>query len=593
MSVDLEEMEVEADALALEGLVTVSEDLEPYVLEWPDLHTMDGASEAFVLVVMKRRAGVLLAVPEGFIPASLLEKANRGEEAGPIGASSVFVVPGVLVEYGQQHPIGSSMRVVVVDMGVEVVRKIRVQSEEEEIAFKFDPENPLAIPSPTDLCRVALDWINEAGAETGLAFYSAGSQVEEEAIADGAATPSSVQATPVPRQRKPKPDTTSKEGRAKRPTTATLAASLDRLLDIVPALSNQVQSLAERQSQLEGKVIAQPKTSVHGLSQPLAASVASQVLPATAVAKVVAAPPPRTRASQPAGILQDPVFAQPSELLSLEAEKETQSTLSGDVLARAVLAQSQAVTALVGQIAGAAGDPLMDLGTAMGSSASTKGAQGRAKLQAELASHSGSYFLSVLRSMARRMQPTAQTSGTPLELLQRGVCGTLYMERFGGYGRQRELGLILYQIMGILDFLQAENIGAAKDSLALLAVAVDQAVLDGGRFDLASLLTLQEEPPSAIYVHRPQSAMARTKAFSPLADQKWVTVALAFIKEMDVIATKRTELAGGGAQPKGAGGGASDAAPKSKAAAKRKGKGGGGKHSGGSQNAAQEAEEEQ
>lgn len=70
MSVDLEEMEVEADALALEGLVTVSEDLEPYVLEWPDLHTMDGASEAFVLVVMKRRAGVLLAVPEGFIPAS-------------------------------------------------------------------------------------------------------------------------------------------------------------------------------------------------------------------------------------------------------------------------------------------------------------------------------------------------------------------------------------------------------------------------------------------------------------------------------------------------------------------------------------------
>ena len=147
--------------------------------------------------------------------------------------------------------------------------------------------------------------------------------------------------------------------------------------------------------------------------------------------------------------------------------------------------------------------------------------------------------------------------------------------------------------MGILDFLQAENIGAAKDSLALLAVAVDQAVLDGGRFDLASLLTLQEEPPSAIYVHRPQSAMARTKAFSPLADQKWVTVALAFIKEMDVIATKRTELAGGGAQPKGARGGASDAAPKSKAAAKRKEKGGGGKHSGGSQNAAQEAEEEQ
>lgn len=36
-------------------------------------------------------------------------------------------------------------------------------------------------------------------------------------------------------------------------------------------------------------------------------------------------------------------------------------------------------------------------------------------------------------------------------------------------------------------FMQAENPGAAKDALALLAVCIDQAVLDGGRFDLADL----------------------------------------------------------------------------------------------------------
>lgn len=37
--------------------------------------------------------------------------------------------------------------------------------------------------------------------------------------------------------------------------------------------------------------------------------------------------------------------------------------------------------------------------------------------------------------MARRMQPTAPSTGSTAELLQPGVCGTRYMERFGGHGR--------------------------------------------------------------------------------------------------------------------------------------------------------------
>jgi hypothetical protein len=52
----------------------------------------------------------------------------------------------------------------------------------------------------------------------------------------------------------------------------------------------------------------------------------------------------------------------------------------------------------------------------------------------------------------------------------------MYMERFGGFGRHRDLGLILFQVMAVMDFMQAENHGAAKDALALLAVCIDQAV---------------------------------------------------------------------------------------------------------------------
>ena len=89
------------------------------------------------------------------------------------------------------------------------------------------------------------------------------------------------------------------------------------------------------------------------------------------------------------------------------------------------------------------------------------------------------------------------------------------MERFGGFGRHRDLGLLLYQLMSVMDFLQVDNIGAAQDVVSLLVVALDQAVMDGGRFDLAALLTLQEAPPSTIFVNRQQSSLSRARAFTP------------------------------------------------------------------------------
>jgi hypothetical protein len=53
------------------------------------------------------------------------------------------------------------------------------------------------------------------------------------------------------------------------------------------------------------------------------------------------------------------------------------------------------------------------------------------------------------------------------------------MERFGGFGKHRDLGLVLFQVTTVLDFMQLESWGAAKDAAALLAVCLDQAVLDG------------------------------------------------------------------------------------------------------------------
>ena len=113
-----------------------------------------------------------------------------------------------------------------------------------------------------------------------------------------------------------------------------------------------------------------------------------------------------------------------------------------------------------------------------------------------------------------------------------------------GYGRERELGLLQHQVMTVFDFMLEDNIPAAKDALALLAVAIDQSCLDGGRMDLATLLTLQEDPPIAIFQNRQLSSTSWSRSFAPLADQRWNTCSLAFLKQVEVIASKRLELTG-------------------------------------------------
>ena len=153
--------------------------------------------------------------------------------------------------------------------------------------------------------------------------------------------------------------------------------------------------------------------------------------------------------------------------------------------------------------------------------------------------------------------------------MDRGVSGTRYLERFGGYSRHRELGQLQYQVMTVFDYMLQDNMPAAKDALALLAVSIEQAALDNGRMDLAMLLCLQEDPPAGIFQNRQIASTSRARSFAPLADQKWITCALAFLKELEVITAKRAELAG----PSKPASTASSEAPKPKPKGKKGGRG--------------------
>ena len=105
-------------------------------------------------------------------------------------------------------------------------------------------------------------------------------------------------------------------------------------------------------------------------------------------------------------------------------------------------------------------------------------------------------------------------------------------------------------------------------------MTIEQGVLDQGRLEIASLLCLQEDVPAGVFMQRLVGATSRARSFAPLADQRWITCALAFLKEMDVITSKRLEFTAGG------GGKASTTVPedphpkaKVKGAPKVKGKG--------------------
>ena len=98
--------------------------------------------------------------------------------------------------------------------------------------------------------------------------------------------------------------------------------------------------------------------------------------------------------------------------------------------------------------------------------------------------------------------------------------------------------------------------------------------MDSGRFECAQILTMQEDVPASVFTSRQLAQSSRARAFAPLADQRWVTASIAFLKELDTITTKRSELLSGQGLGSTAGSGPGDAQKlKTKGSPKKKGRG--------------------
>ena len=133
--------------LGLLDLVTLEQDVEPYIMDWPVLATEeDGEPEVAALVVAKRDGGFLAAVPVGFVPEEVLAAGNAESPIGLVGPSTVLQIPGVIIEDGRLAPTGTLLTVVVVDLGEDAVAQMRRPEALEVYPYSFDADQPFAIP---------------------------------------------------------------------------------------------------------------------------------------------------------------------------------------------------------------------------------------------------------------------------------------------------------------------------------------------------------------------------------------------------------------------------------------------------------------
>ena len=352
--------------------------------------------------------------------------------------------------------------------------------------------------------------------------------------------------------------------KVKRHTVASVVAEQANLVSLVANLARQVQTLVEQREAPHQVEVSTPLphreahhqvevsppmpqdqfgfapglqahsgASLNPLRQALARPLSAMAPPLQAtpknLAQVLGPPPARRHAPEPFAIQENALAGTIGDVPLEDGEGKDLP------LAEVMLAQSRALTALVSHLS-QGGDPLVDL--AAPSSVSTRGTSSRQKLQAELRQRDGAFFKKVLAAASRRMDPANSTLGPG----ETGSVMCKYLERYGGFGSQKEWGLVQWQLAQVMDLAAGGHWESALDHVALLMIMVEQTALDSGRTDLSWLLTLQPDPPSSIFLNHQSLPTSSLRPFAPLADQRLIASTLAYVKELDTLSTKRAEL---------------------------------------------------
>ena len=475
-------------------------------------------TEAYAIPIQSRRGGMLLALPLQALDNDKLIDAMSGEGDEMVGPSRSFQAN--LIAEGEAEAgrsLGVNCRFMVVDFTDDVLFYLRdydASSDDPLAVVPYDLNHPQAIPDLSELPTSVMEWAR--GQQTGRAhFYSAREEPEE-----------------------PEPAVVPKKAAARRSSTAALAEQL-------ALLAQKVEAMAE----IQGKLLEPPQAATGGGDPGGGKSVAAQrmpsltegllgqgskapALPKDIVAKAakVAGPPPKVRA---------PTMPTPSPGENPPVLGSGGGTQ--DPVLLALTQQSSAISNLVSHLT--VGDPMIDLGagSSTSSSSSTRGVQRREKLQGELAAGTSNFFVQVLGQMHRRMHPARTPPKTLTELQGSGLSMLQYLERFGGYKNQKGAGLTLWLVAHIVDAMLEEDFHKAQEHLALTICSLEQAALDQGDWSVAFLVSLVEEPPLQLFQDRMVSLHGQGRPFAPTMPTPWAAMILSYLKEMEVLTTRKSE----------------------------------------------------
>ena len=489
------------------------------------------ASTCFAVPVMKRSGGLLVCLPRGCISEDLMIDVLAGADPESVLGPSKGVALSLCEEGLDGSPIlvGAQTNCLLMDLSDNALPWISEYdpAADNTAVVGFSEEYPNSLPMYSELLLIATEWITSQGSDR-VNFYSA--LEEQEGVA-----------TPVMKASSKKP-------------AAPKRVSNVQMMDQLTAVLDQPKLLSARQDQLEQGGTG-PAPNVSGLpasstspvppvSAGLATIVNASPAPPVAFAKVakVVGPPPRVK----------PPVAFPSTAEVVNTTGVAEEPAQGDGILHAIAQQSTAITALVAHLANTS-DPLTDLQGGGMSTGTTKGVQRREKMQAELASGTSTFYLQMMQQLHRRLHPSKPVPKLGSELQHLSFLD--YLKDTGGYKADREMGLIMWLLGHVLDALAVDDLHQAKERLALLVVSLEQSVIDKGDWQVAFLLSLAEDPPLSIYQDKASIISPYGRPFANLVPSNWAAVVLAYVKELEILTTKKNEAASpkrGAANPKNA-----------------------------------------
>ena len=486
------------------------------ILSVPEEYGEGGrSSKCFALPVLSRTGGLLLCVPRGCLSEELLVDMMATEDSSFMIGSSKGITVSLVEEGGDGQPVlvGAQSNCLIVDFSNDVLPSLHdYDPAVEEVVVGFSETYPGAIPMHSELLLLAQEWVASQGVER-VNFYSAQEEPSGEPLMK-----SSPKKAAVP----------------KRVTNA-------QVLEQVAALVSQVKVLAARQDQMErdgtghAKVVSGHASSSIAVVPPVSAGLQAgqgvappAPVPFAKVAKLIG-PPPKIRPPQTA----------PAESALLPQVPVPDPEQTGEVgIAQAISQQSTAITALVAHLTSGS-DPLAELQVGGGTFGSTKGVQRREKMQADLAAGTSQYYLAMMQQVHRRLFP-AMTVPKDVSQLQH-LSFLTYMKETGGYKACRETGLVMWLLGHIIDAASQEDLHQVRERLALLAISLEQSAVDRGDWQIAYLLSLAEDPPLSIYQDKTSIISPYGRPFASLVPSAWSAVVLAYVKELEVLTSKKGE----------------------------------------------------